>query len=161
MQEKQYYKAKPVMVKGQPGIFLICLSLILLSIAALLFWRWDSQSPQEIPIQIFVRLIPAIIGIIALLIWWLTVLCTTLTITEKRVILRKGILFKEMSEVLIQDIRNIQISQGPLQRLTNAGKIGVSSAGQSDIEIEVQGVLDPKGVKSMIDKCRGKGDRSS
>jgi len=154
MQEKQYYKAHPVMVRGQPGIFLICLVLILLSIIALLFLRWDNQSPQEIPIQIFVRLIPAIIGIIALLIWWLIVLCTTLTITEKRVVLRKGILFKEMSEVLIQDIRNIQISQGPLQRLTNAGKIGISSAGQSDIEIEVQGILNPTGVKAIIDKRR-------
>jgi membrane protein YdbS with pleckstrin-like domain len=77
-----------------------------------------------------------------------------LTITEKRVVLRKGILFKETSDVLIQDIRNIQISQGPLQGLTNAGKIGISSAGQSDIEIEVQGILDPKRVKAIIDKYR-------
>ena len=154
MQEKQYYKGRPVIVRGQPGIFLVCLLLILLSIIALLSLRWDSQSPQEMPIQIFVRLIPAMIGIIALLIWWLIVLCTTLTITEKRVILRKGILFKEMSEVLIQDIRNIQISQGPLQRLTNAGKIGISSAGQSGIEIEVQGVLDPRRVTAIMDKYR-------
>jgi membrane protein YdbS with pleckstrin-like domain len=154
MEEKEYYKAHPVMVKGQPGIFLICLLLILLSIILLLFWRWDNQSPQEIPIQIFGRLIPAVTGIIALLVWWLRALCTTLTVTEKRVILRKGILFKEMSEVPIQDIRNVQISQGPFQRLTNAGKIGISSAGQSDIEIEVQGVLDPEGVKAIINKCR-------
>jgi membrane protein YdbS with pleckstrin-like domain len=70
------------------------------------------------------------------------------------VVLRKGILFKETSDVLIQDICNIQISQGPFQRLTNAGKIGISSAGQSDIEIEVQGILDPAGVKTTIDKSR-------
>jgi len=152
MEERQHYKAHPVMVKGQPGLFLICLALMLLSVILLL--RWDSHTSQEIPIQIFGRLIPAIIGVIALLIWWLSVLCTTLTITEKRVVLRKGILFKEMSEVLIQDIRNVQISQGPLQRLTNAGKIGISSAGQSDIEIEVQGILDPKKVKAILDRCR-------
>lgn len=142
------------MAKGQPGIFLTCLVLVLLSAMGLLFWHRGNLNPQEIPIQIFVRLIPAIIGIVALLIWWLIVLCTTLTVTEKRVILRKGILFKEISEVLIQDIRNIQISQGPLQRLMNAGKIGISSAAQSDIEIEVQGILNPKGVKAIIDKCR-------
>lgn len=152
MEERQCYKAHPAMVKGQPGIFLFCLLLILLGVIGLLFWHRGNLSPQEILIQIFVRLIPAIIGIVALLIWWLIVLCTTLTVTEKRVILRKGILFKEMSEVLIQDIRNIQISQGPLQRLTNAGKIGISSAGQSGIEIEVQGILDPKRVKAILDK---------
>jgi membrane protein YdbS with pleckstrin-like domain len=154
MQEKQIYKARPVMIKGQPGIFLTCLVLVLLSVMGLLFWQRGNLSPQEIPIQIFVRLIPAITGTVALFIWWLIVLCTTLTVTEKRVILRKGILFKEMSEVLIQDIRNIQISQGPLQRLTNAGKVGISSAGQSDIEIAIQGILDPKGVKAIIDKYR-------
>jgi membrane protein YdbS with pleckstrin-like domain len=152
MEERQHYKAHPVMVKGQPGIFVVCLSLMLLSVILLL--RWDSHTSQEIPIQIFGRLLPAITGIIALLIWWLSVLCTTLTIAEKRVVLRKGILFKEMSDVLIQDIRNIQISQGPLQRLTNAGKIGISSAGQSDIEIEVQGILDPAGVKAIINRHR-------
>ncbi len=60
----------------------------------------------------------------------------------------------QRNEVLIQDIRNIQINQGPLQRITDAGKIGISSAAQSDIEIEVQGIPNPKRVKAIIDKCR-------
>lgn len=56
----------------------------------------------------------------------------------------KRILFKEMSEVLLQNIRNYQTLQGALQHFTNEGKIGISSVEQSDIEIEVYGIVDLK-----------------
>lgn len=114
------------MVRGQPGLFILCLLLV-----------------------------PAGVGLIALLFWWIWNSCATLTVTDNRVVFRKGILFRHISEVLLRDIRNVQITQGPLQRLTNAGNIGISSAGQAGIEIQVPGILDPEGVKRTIDQCRG------
>ncbi len=52
--------------------------------------------------------------------------------------------------MLLRDIHDIQIGQGPLQRLTDAGKIGISSEGQSDDRIEAQGILDQKGMSPLL-----------
>ena len=126
LEETEHYRGHPAMARGQPALFILSLLLA-----------------------------PVGIGIIALLFWWIWNRCATLTVTDKRVVFRKGILFRHMSEVLLRDIRNVQIAQGPLQRLGNAGNIGISSAGQADIEIQVPGILDPEGVKRTIDQCRG------
>lgn len=95
-----------------------------------------------------------VIGFIILLIWWLNTLGTTLTVSNKRTVLRKGILSKRTTEVRHRDVRNIQISQGMFQRIFNVGTIGISSAGQSGVEVEATGMPDPNRVKQIIDKYR-------
>jgi uncharacterized membrane protein YdbT with pleckstrin-like domain len=126
MNEIQHYTSHPAVRRGNPAVFVFCLLLV-----------------------------PVGIGIIALFFWWLWCRCATLTITDERVTLRTGILTTKLSEVLHRDIRNVQITQSLLQRLTNAGKIGISSAGQAGIEIEIDGIVDPNAVKAIIDRCRG------
>jgi uncharacterized membrane protein YdbT with pleckstrin-like domain len=88
------------------------------------------------------------------LIWWLRILSTTLTVTDKRTILRKGIMSKFTNEVLHENIRNIQVFQTFMQRLFKVGSIGISSAGQAGVEIEVQGIPNPYEVKTYIDQYR-------
>ena len=126
MNDQEHYSAHPAMARGQPALFIFCLLLV-----------------------------PAGVGILALLFWWLWARCATLTVADGRVILQMGILTRRTSEVLVRDIRNVQITQGPLQRFTDAGKIGISSAGQADVEIEIDGMLNPQQVKAIINKCRG------
>ena len=69
----------PKMFRAHPVLFLICLAL----------------APA------------AGISLLALLIWWLSCLNTTLTISDESTILRKGILGKSTNEVRHQDVRNI------------------------------------------------------
>ena len=88
------------------------------------------------------------------LIWWLRCLGTKLTVTTERTILRKGLLSKRTNEVFHSDVRNIQVSQGFLQRLFDVGSIGIASSGQSDIEIQVAGMPSPEKVKEIINKHR-------
>ena len=93
-------------------------------------------------------------GLVILAIWWLKTKAAMLTVTNKRTIQRTGLISKKTTEVLHRDVRNIQIDQSVFQRLFGVGSIGISSAGQSGIEIEFTGVRDPDGIKALIDRYR-------
>ena len=95
-----------------------------------------------------------VIGLIMLLVWWLQTLSTTLIVTEEKTILRKGILSKYTNEVFHENVRNVQVNQSFLQRILNVGYIGISSAGQAGMEIEVNGIPDPDEVKRLITEHR-------
>ena len=127
MEEKELYQSHPLMAKGDPACFIVC---ILMTIITLGF------------------------GIVLFLIWWLQAIGTTLTITNKRVILKKGILSKQTNEIYLTDVRNIQVSQGLLQRVFKTGTIGISSAGQSGIEIVAKNIPEIEKLKSIINENR-------
>lgn len=123
--EKAIYTCHPAMFRNRPILFVIVAFLCLLGV-----------------------------GIPILLVWWLTCLCTTLTITTHRSTLRHGILSKATTDVWHRDVRNVQLAQSLLQRLFGVGEIGISSAGQGGIEIQVVGIPNPGYVKQCIDSCR-------
>ena len=125
MSEKTLYSAHPSMFRNRPVSFLICILLV-----------------------------PVGLGLVILLFWWLKAKGTTLTVTEESVTLRLGLLSKRTSEVFHFDVRNVQVAQGPLQRMLGVGAIAVSSAGQSGFEIEVHGIPQPEKVKALINKYR-------
>ena len=93
-----------------------------------------------------------IIGIPLVLIWWLQCKYTRLTITTSRVVPRQGILSKSLNEVRHEHIRNVQLRQSFLKRVFNVGSLGVSTAGQSGVEIAVDGIPDPAGAKALLDE---------
>ena len=120
------YEAHPAMFRNHPVYFVLCVLLI----AAFG------------------------LGLLMLLVWWIQVLGTTLTVTNEQTTLRKGILSKHTNDVFHSNVRNIQVRQSFLQRILNVGWVGISSAGQSGLEIEVSGIKDPHRVKELIDDHR-------
>ncbi len=103
--------------------------------------------------MVFIILVPVVgIGLLCFLIWWLNCKCTTLTVTDRKVSLRKGILSKSLNEVRHNHIRNVQLKQRLFQRLFDVGWIGISSAGQGGVEIEVDGMPQPNKIKGLIDQ---------
>lgn len=124
--ERVLYEAHPAMFRNHPFYFVLCIVLV----AALG------------------------LGLILLLIWWINVLGTKLTVTNEQSTLRKGILSKHTNDVFHSNVRNIQVRQSFMQRLFNVGWIGISSAGQAGLEIEVNGMPDPGKVKEIIDDHR-------
>ena len=94
------------------------------------------------------------IGLIILLVWYIRCVGTTLTVTNEQTTLRRGILSKFTNDVFHENVRNIIVQQTFLQRLLGVGSVGISSAGQSGIEIQVNGIPDPDRVKQIIDDCR-------
>ncbi|MDB4623547.1 PH domain-containing protein [bacterium] len=95
-----------------------------------------------------------LVGFVIFFLWWVKCRGTTLTVSSERTRLRRGILSKSITEVWHQDVRNVQLKQTLFQRLFGVGMIGVSSAGQSGMEISVSGIPDPEVVKSLIDTHR-------
>jgi len=94
------------------------------------------------------------VGLVILLVWWLSCRTTTLTVTNERTTLRRGIMSKSLNEVWHRDVRNVQLYKSFFQRIFGVGSIGISSAGQSGIEVSVRGIRNPEGVKDIIDRYR-------
>ncbi|MGI9466800.1 MAG: PH domain-containing protein, partial [Rubripirellula sp.] len=94
------------------------------------------------------------IGIPVLVIWFFRCRSTELTVTDLRTRLHRGWLSRSITEVWHRDVRNVQIEQTFFQRILGVGSIGVSSAAQSSIEIEVSGMRDVDKIKGIIDKNR-------
>jgi uncharacterized membrane protein YdbT with pleckstrin-like domain len=94
------------------------------------------------------------VGLTLFLVWYLQSRATTLTVTNEQTTLRKGLLSKHTNDVFHENVRNIQVKQTFFQRLLDVGYVGISSAGQAGLEIEVNGLPEPHRVKQIIDDCR-------
>ncbi len=75
-----------------------------------------------------------------------------LRITTQRTIWSRGFIQRRTSEVQHDDIRNIQLTQGVVERLLGVGGVAVSSAGQDDMEIHARGIPNPQKVIDTIRK---------
>jgi len=103
---------------------------------------------------LFVALSVVVVGLALLIHWFLQTRMTTLTITERRTYLRRGILSKSLNCIQNEDVRNIQLQQSIFQRLMGVGDVAISTSGQSTVEIEVRGIPDPERVRDLINRSR-------
>ena len=104
---------------------------------------------------VYVGLIAAFgIGIILLLIWYLQTKSTKLTITNKDILLEKGLLSKDRSEGSIKSIRTVKVKQSFFNRILGVGAIELYTAGDLP-EIEVKGMPDPNKVRDIIKEMQG------
>jgi uncharacterized membrane protein YdbT with pleckstrin-like domain len=101
---------------------------------------------------LFILYVISVIGWPLLLIWYIRSRGSLLTITDSMIIHRRGILSKYENEVRIKHVRNVQIRQSLFQRILGTGYIGISTAGQSGIEIEMNGMPDPDLVQDLINE---------
>ncbi|REJ87665.1 MAG: PH domain-containing protein [Planctomycetota bacterium] len=123
--EQVLYEAHPAMFRNHPFLFVLNCILCLV-----------------------------IVGIIVFVVWYLRCRGTKLTITNEQTTLRTGLLSKFTNDVFHENVRNIIVRQTFFQRIMGVGYVGISSAGQGGIEIEVNGIPDPDRVKQIIDDCR-------
>lgn len=147
--ETVLYEAHPSMFRNHP-LWFIGLIVLCLAGFALPFLPIETKGMTKL-MEI---VIPMLIGLTMFFFWWLKCKATTMTVTTERTSCRRGILSKSVTEVWHKDIRNVQLNQTLLQRILNVGKIGISSAGQSEIEISVSGIPHPDKVKRLIDEHR-------
>jgi len=152
--EKVLYEAHPSMFRNHPFWFLLILLLCIIGFAFPFLGIETSWLTKLVGV-----LIPLVIGLGFYFIWWLKCKATTLTVTTERTSCRRGILSKAITEVWHQDIRNVQLNQSFLQRVLDVGKIGISSAAQSGLEISVSGIPRPDEVKQLIDQHRRRDEK--
>lgn len=102
-----------------------------------------------------------VVGIPILLVWYIRCRSTELTVTDRRTKLHRGWLSRSITEVWHRDVRNVQLSQTLFQRIFDTGRIGISSAAQSSIEIDVAGLRGPDDIKKLIDRYRLESGRTA
>jgi uncharacterized membrane protein YdbT with pleckstrin-like domain len=75
---------------------------------------------------------------------------TRYVLTEALVSHRFGLFAREISEIDLADVRNVQVRQSASDRLLGIGDVLVSSSGQSDCEVTLLGVIRPVGVAELV-----------
>ena len=77
-----------------------------------------------------------------------------LTVTPQRVILRKGIISRNEDEIRISDVRNIVLRQSICGRILDYGNVGFSTAGQSNVEVTMFTIDNPRRVREIVQDLR-------
>ncbi|MCD6419734.1 MAG: PH domain-containing protein [Synergistetes bacterium] len=75
---------------------------------------------------------------------------------DDRVVLRRGVLSKDIKEIFIRDIRTIDIKQNLIQRIINIGDIMIASSGTSEYEMHAKGLPAPDKIREKILEFREK-----
>lgn len=150
--EKDIVTAYPSLIRTRFLQILICLLLFGLAIyVAVVFWGEEG---------IWLYVAGGIAGIA--LIWYVCMYINNrarkLRVTSERCIITEGIVSRRTSEVIHGHVRNITVEQGILDRIFGVATLGLSSAGQADVEISFEGLdMDNIGkIKAIIDEHRDK-----
>jgi len=101
------------------------------------------------PVGTVIAIIFFPIGILFLLYWYLTMKADKLTIKEDEVIWTHGLLSKQYVEINMSSIRTTKVEQSLLQRMLNAGKLEIYTAGDEP-ELTVNGMPNPHKIREVI-----------
>lgn len=148
--EREICIVRPAMFRAHPlrGL-LIGLLIVGGVVGAMVAWR------QQMAWLAYLSLVPSVFGAGWLIKWWIgAYLWIRITISNKRTVRHEGIIRRHSTEVLHDHVRSVDIRQNFVQRLFNTGYIGIDSAGQDDIEIEIRDIPGPYRIKKIIDQYR-------
>jgi uncharacterized membrane protein YdbT with pleckstrin-like domain len=95
------------------------------------------------------------LAVFAFLTWWIPVFYRTADyrLTDEEIEYRRGVFFQQKTTVPYNRITNVNASQGPIQRLVDAGSVGIHTAGyggQMGAELSISGVSDYEDIKDQI-----------
>lgn len=147
--EGELASVHPAMFRTNPVLFIGYWAILLLGLTAIVLAAWNYEFISK-TFQMVAGSVLALCGAVLLGKWWLETMYTELTVTSKRTVLRKGIIAKQTTEVQHDDIRNIQVDQNIYERIAGVGDIAVSSSGQPELEIHVEGIPRPNEVAEII-----------
>ena len=148
--ETEICTVRPAMFRAHPFRGVVVFVLIAGGIAGAIM-----AGRAETTWLVWAALAPVVFGLLWLLKWWVAAhMWVKMTISNKRTVRHEGIVTRRTSEVLHDHVRNVEIRQTFLQRVMGVGYIGISSAGQDEIEIQVSDIPRPYKVKEIIDRYR-------
>jgi len=87
--------------------------------------------------------------------WWIGAFYETAyyRVTESDIEYKRGVWFKQRTEVPYNRITNISAKQGPVQRSVGCGQVNIQTAGSSDKsgpELKIKGVEDYERIRAEI-----------
>ncbi len=147
--EQTVRKLRPALFRARPILFSVVLLVLIAGGVGVIYglvqdraWIW------------ILGLLGAAAALLVISYWWLHTMSAALVVTNKRTIQKKGLLARSSSEVVHDNIRNIQIDQTFWERLWGVGSIGISSSGQDGIEVQMADLRAPDEIRKIIDLYR-------
>ena len=89
------------------------------------------------------------VGILILMVWFLKCKATRLEFAGNDLILERGLLSKERTEMNVSTVRTVKVQQSFFNRVFGVGTISVFTAGD-DAEIQVAGIPRPHDLRDLI-----------
>jgi uncharacterized membrane protein YdbT with pleckstrin-like domain len=108
------------------------------------------------PIKFIVALIliPIVIGIVAMLVLWLRSIGERISISDRFILVERGILNKDRTETPIAGVRAINIRQSFIDRIFNVGRIEIYTTGDEP-EATIAGIAAPNRVRDIVRRQQG------
>ena len=109
----------------------------------------------DAPLWVVALVIGVPFVVFAFLTWWIPTFYRTADyrLTGDEVEFRRGVFFQKKTTVPYNRITNVNASQGPIQRLVDAGSVGIHTAGyggQMGAELSISGVSDYEEIKDQV-----------
>ena len=79
--------------------------------------------------------------------WWHA---EHLTVTDRRVILRRGLFSKDERQVRLENVLDVRVKQGMFGRLFGHGTLAIETAGSGGTEFVFKGLRHPGKVRDVI-----------
>jgi uncharacterized membrane protein YdbT with pleckstrin-like domain len=96
-------------------------------------------------------LVAAVILVVGLIKGWIERVATLYTITDRRIIIRKGILSRHERAAHIDRVQNVNLTQSFFDRLFGVGTLDFDTAGTEDSDFKFSGIADPDELRQKID----------
>ena len=110
---------------------------------------WEGRSSQwvnVIPFVLCILVIPIPWGIYR----WLSVRCTSITITTQRLRLSRGILTRMYDDLEFYRVKDLTLTQPLLQRLVGLGRVTLLTSDSTHPTLELRAIRDPLAVRDIL-----------
>jgi len=109
----------------------------------------------DAPPWVLALLVVPTLAAFAFVTWWIPAFYRTADyrLTDDEIEFRRGVFFRAKTTVPYNRITNVDATQGPVQRLVDAGSVGIHTAGyggQMGAELTITGVSDYEEIKDQI-----------
>jgi hypothetical protein len=156
--EKPILSVSPCMFRNHPFRFILLWMIVVFAIITFVdaervskilpFEKTDAASAAE-----WLPVAAALVGgfsLFSLFTWWIESITTRLNLMQTFCVLSKGLISRHTSEMGYRNVQNTYVKQGVIQRLLGVGSVGISSSGQSNVEMIIHGVRDPVHIQTRI-----------
>ena len=97
---------------------------------------------------LFILLLISVVGLLAIGVWWLRAKGERLALSDREVLMERGLLAKQRTEIALSSIRSARITQTFGQRIFDVGNVELFSAG--DIaEIAIKSMPRPGRIRNI------------
>ena len=140
--EADIFTLSPV-ARAFPGRLL--LGMVLLALAVGLALRAHALSWPP-----WVAGVPLTLGLLVLLLLWITVKSSRYRLTTQRLFVRRGWLARQSNELELYRVKDVVVNQRWLQRMLGYGTITVVADDETTPQVDLAGISWPMAVKELI-----------